>query len=158
MQFIEKIIEKIREVARTFDSDLQCGPECILWPDKDCQWEKAIQIFLDKMPELLILGDYLPKERTGPAIWLRCVISEKNNSIELPKDKTPIIYLPGISRQDLRDVENCLENLKPLIELQFSGIIWSQSNKDWTVLAFLKASHSMFFGGVHFCIRSGMLG
>ena len=144
MQFIERIIEKIRDAGVTFDPAVQVAPECILWPDKDRQWEKAIQIFLEKMPELLILGDYLPEKRTGPAIWLRCVIPNKTCDLELPKDRKPVIYLPGVSRQDLRDVENCPENLKPLVELQFRGIIWSQGNKDWTVLAFLKANPGGF--------------
>ena len=144
MQYIEKIVEKIRHAGTTFDPAVQVAPECILWPDKECQWEKAIQILFEKLPELLILGEYLPEKRTGPAIWLRCVISDKNSLISSPKDKKPIVYLPGVSRQDLRNVENCPENLKPLIELQFSGIIWSQGNKDWTVLAFLKANLSNF--------------
>lgn len=48
--------------------------------------------------------------------------------------------MPGVSRQDLRAVENCPDALKPLAELQYRGVIWSQINaKDWTVLAFLKS-------------------
>jgi len=40
----------------------------------------------------------------------------------------------------LRAVESCPESLKPLAELQYLGIIWSQINgKDWTILAFLKS-------------------
>ncbi len=55
-------------------------------------------------------------------------------------DCTPILYLPGVSRQDLRAVESCPEHLKPIAELQYRGVIWSQINaKDWTILAFLKS-------------------
>ena len=58
----------------------------------------------------------------------------------LPEGCTPIFYLPGISRQDLRAVESCPDHLKPLAELQYQGAIWSQMNaKDWTILAFLKS-------------------
>jgi hypothetical protein len=101
-----------------------------------------------ELPELLILGDYAPEKRTGPAIWLRCVIAEvarasRSGFSEIPDRDglaTPILYLPGVSRQDIRAVENWPDNLKPLAELQYRGVIWSQINaKDWTILAFLKS-------------------
>ena len=51
---------------------------------------------------------------------------------------TPIVYLPGVSRQELRAVEECPDSLKPLVELQYRGACWNQKNgKDWTVEAFL---------------------
>ena len=47
-----------------------------------------------------------------------------------------IIYLPGVSRATLRATEDCPQELKPLAELQYRGVIWSQANcKDWTVAA-----------------------
>jgi len=58
----------------------------------------------------------------------------------LPEDRPPILYLPGVSRQDLRAIEGCPDYLKPLAELQYRGTIWSQINgKDWTILAYLKS-------------------
>jgi hypothetical protein len=88
----------------------------------------------------MILGDYAPEKRIGPAIWLRCVIAGRAEDVSLPKDRTPIFYLPGVSRQDLRAVESCPDHLKPLAELQYRGVIWSQINaKDWTILAYLKS-------------------
>lgn len=93
-----------------------------------------------ELPELLRLGDYAPDKRTGPAIWLRCIIAGKAETMPSPPDRTPIFYLPGVSRQDLRAVESCPDHLKPLAELQYRGVIWSQINaKDWTILAFLKS-------------------
>ena len=60
--------------------------------------------------------------------------------MEIPNDKVPIIYLPGVSRQDLRVVKNYPDYLKPMAELQYRGVIWSQVNaKDWTILAYLKS-------------------
>ena len=93
-----------------------------------------------ELPELMILGDYAPEKRVGPAIWLRCAIAGHASDIGLPEDQTPILYLPGVSRQDLRAVASCPDRLKPLAELQYRGVIWSQINaKDWTILAFLKS-------------------
>jgi hypothetical protein len=139
MQFIEHLTKKIRDAA-VFNSDIQVAPSCILWPDHDRQWEEIIKSLLNELPELLILGDYNPEMRTGPAIWLRCVIAGINNDLEIPNDSVPIIYLPGVSRQDLRVVKNYPDYLKPVAELQYRGVIWSQVNaKDWTILAYLKS-------------------
>ncbi len=146
MRIIDRLTAQIRS-ASIHNPDVQAAPACILWPDKGRQWETAIPRLLDEMPELFILGEYDPEHRTGPAIWLRCVIAGK---IETASGvfsesaggdrKTPVLYLPGVSRQDLRAVEQCPNELKPLAELQYRGVIWSQINaRDWTILAFLKS-------------------
>jgi len=139
MRVIEHLLKAIRDAA-VYNPEVQVAPACILWPDRDRQWEAIIPLLQIELPELLILGEYAPDKRIGPAIWLRCIIAGKIDDVPLPNDRTPIFYLPGVSRQDLRAVENCPEHLKPLAELQYRGVIWSQINaKDWTVLAFLKS-------------------
>lgn len=139
MLIIEKLKNHLRD-ATIFNSEVQAAPFCILWPDKDRQWEAIIPRLQIELPELLILGDYNPEKRTGPAIWLRCVIAGKLADISLPEARPPIAYLPGFSRQDLRSVESCPDQLKPLVELQYRGVIWSQLNaKDWTILAYFKS-------------------
>lgn len=136
---INLLMQSVRSAAK-FNPEVQVAPACILWPDKDRQWEAVIPRLQTELPELLILGDYVPDKRTGPAIWLRCVIAGKPDDVIMPQEAPPIIYLPGVSRQDLRAVETCPDNLKPLAELQYRGVIWSQINaKDWTILAFLKS-------------------
>ncbi|MDD3536092.1 MAG: BREX-1 system phosphatase PglZ type B [Candidatus Cloacimonetes bacterium] len=106
----------------------------LLWPDPERQWEKAIPLLRQYLPGLLCLGSYNPRDKTGPAIWLRCVIAGH----ELVPGEATILYLPGYSRQDLRAVESCPPELKPLVPLQFSGNIWSQYNgRDWTLFAYL---------------------
>lgn len=113
-------------------------PVAILWADPDRQWATIIPQLQKFMPELLLLGNYQPANNTGPAIWLRCVIERTLPEVELPEDKTPVIYLPGTSRQVLRAVQECPDELKPLVELQYRGVCWIQKNgKDWTVEAFL---------------------
>jgi len=139
MRIIEHLLKAVRDAA-VYNSEVQVAPACILWPDKDRQWEAVIPRLQTELPELLILGDYQPDKRTGPAIWLRCIIAGKTDDVSLPKDNTPIFYLPGVSRQDLRAIESCPDHLKPLAELQYRGVIWSQVNaKDWTILAYLKS-------------------
>ena len=140
MKVKELLLKAVRDGAANYDPEIKIAPACVLWPDRDRQWEAVIPLLQAELPELLILGDYTPEKRTGPAIWLRCVIAGFAEDVSLPRDIAPIFYLPGVSRQDLRAVESCPDFLKPLAELQYRGIIWSQSNsKDWTILAYLKS-------------------
>ena len=142
MKVLEQLLKAVRNAA-TFNPEVQVAPACILWPDRDRQWEAALPVLQAELPELLILGDFAPDKRTGPAIWLRCVLAGQAPDVPLPPDRTPIFYLPGVSRQDLRAIESCPDHLKPLAELQYRGVIWSQINaKDWTILAFLKSDQS----------------
>ncbi len=139
MKIVDRLLKAVRS-ASVFNPEVQVAPASILWPDHDRQWEAVIPLLQAELPELFVLGDYAPEKRIGPAIWLRCVIAGQIEEINLPADRTPIIYLPGVSRQDLRAIESCPDRLKPLAELQYRGTIWSQINaKDWTILAFLKS-------------------
>ena len=139
MRAIDYLVKTLRDSA-IFNPEVQVTPSCILWPDKDRQWEAVIPRLQSELGELLVLGDYAPENRVGPAIWLRCVIASKAPDVNLPADRVPVFYLPGVSRQDLRAIEDCPEPLKPLAELQYRGVIWSQANaKDWTIMAFLKS-------------------
>jgi len=121
MRLIEKLIPAVRSAA-VYNPEVQIAPACILWPDRDRQWEAIIPRLQEELTELLVLGEYNTDKLTGPAIWLRCVLAGSNNDIALPKGRIPIIYLPGVSRQDLRAVESCPDNLKPLAELQYRGL------------------------------------
>jgi hypothetical protein len=140
MKVIDSLIQSLRAAALC-DPNVQAPPACVLWPDHDRQWEPSISRLQRELPELLVLGEYDNETRTGPAIWLRCAIAGKVEGLTINDAEKSIIYLPGISRQDLRAVESCPDLLKPIAELQYRGVIWSQANaRDWTILAFLKSS------------------
>lgn len=140
MKSIDALQIAIRKSAE-HNPDVQLAPVCILWPDRDRQWEAVVPRLKHELPELFILGEYNPGEKTGPAIWLRCVIANVIEAVNVPVGFVPVLYLPGVSRQDLRAVDSCPDSLKPLAELQYRGVIWSQFNgKDWTVLAFIMSN------------------
>src|SRR5690554_562451 len=101
MKVLDHLLKSIRSAA-VYNPEIQVAPSCILWPDRERQWENVIARLQAEMPELLVLGDYNPEERTGPAIWLRCVIAGTIEDIDITGNTPPIIYLPGVSRQDLR--------------------------------------------------------
>lgn len=146
MKIVDRLIQSIRDVAN-YNPDVQVAPACILWPDSLRQWESMIATLQKKLPELFVLGEYSLEQRQGPAIWLRCALAGKCSNCQIPSDAIPILYLPGVSRQELRAVESCSDQLKPLAELQYRGVFWSQHNAtDWTIFAFLKS----FQGGLSF--------
>ena len=89
-----------------------------------------------------MFGPYNPDKQSGPAIWLKCVIAGTLPDVERAEDAAPILYLPGVSRKELRAIENCPPALAPLAELQYRGTFWTQANaRDWTILAFLQSRH-----------------
>jgi len=139
---LEAIRNSLAHAARYNPGDV-VAPAAVLWTDADGQWQPVVEQLRGLMPELLTLGEYDPATRTGPAIWLRCVIEpavrkEKFPQLQWPDDVVPVIYMPGVSRQTLRAVAECPDALKPLVELQYRGTVWTQKNgKDWTVRAFL---------------------
>jgi hypothetical protein len=141
MTLLDHLTQAIRRAA-AYNPDVQAAPACILWPDRERLWEPVIALIQAELPELLVLGDYAPDIRRGPAIWLRCAIAGTLENITVDPATPPILYLPGVGRQDLRAVSECPEALKPLAELQYRGVLWSQANaKDWTPRAYLTSQN-----------------
>ena len=135
MSNFDTLIDDIRRQA-VHNTAAAIGPVCILWPDADRHWASAIPMMKSRMPELYELGDYAPEEHRGPAIWLRCVVA--NLVSDMPTDRIPVLYLPGISKNDIRaDGEIAC---RPLVPLQYLAKIWAHENgRDYTPAAFFKA-------------------
>lgn len=138
MMLIENLKQQLRDSA-AYNKSVQVEPAAILWTDIDKQWQSAMPFIKQHLPELIELGEYQPEQRIGPAIWVKCAIAGVLEECVLPQDKTPIIYLPGIGRKDLRAIEQCPEFLKPLAELQYRGCWWAYNTagRDWSVGSFL---------------------
>jgi hypothetical protein len=125
--------------AGAYNRNDQAPPVVVLWTDKERQWEPLLPLIRSRLP-LLTLGEYAPSMRTGPAYWLRCMIARILPDDQISADATPIIYLPGVSRQELRAVEDCPRHLQPIAELQYRGAFWAHRNgKDWTVSGFFQS-------------------
>lgn len=118
--------------------DGEAAPAALLWADADAQWAPLVARLQAALPHLFVLGTYDVAKRTGPAIWLRCVVDRVLEDVPLEQGVVPILYLPGVSRQSLRAGDECPRELRPLVELQYRGRVWHQKNgRDWTVEAFL---------------------
>lgn len=113
-------------------------PAALIWTDADSQWRPLIPILSKVIPQLYVLGPYAPDERQGPVIWLKCIVERTLPDASPAPGVIPILYLPHVSRQQLRAGGDCPAELQPLIELQYRGAVWHQRNgRDWTVDAFL---------------------
>ena len=136
---LEALIASLRERGNHNHNE-HVAPAAILWPDKEQQWLSLVPTLRQHLPALLTLGDYQPDALTGPAVWIRCMLARTLDEADWDEKEVPVIYLPGISRQELRAVESCPIALQPLAELQYRGEFWTQLNsRDWTVFAFLKS-------------------
>ncbi len=140
MTVLSAIVDSLRSACE-YNRDDQAAPAVILWPDEEQQWEQLLPLLRERLTHLLSLGAYDAAKKTGPAVWIRCMIARTLPEADWTEKEIPVIYLPGVSRQELRAVAECPAPLMPLTELQYRGAFWSQANhKDWTVLAFLQAS------------------
>lgn len=136
--FKDRLITSIRYAAK-YDSGNMVAPKVILWPDPDKQWQSIIHLLQAEMPELLIWGKYDPEHNTGPAIWLKCMVERTIPEANWDKTLNPVIYLPGISKTDLKNLANADPTIAPLMEYQYTGALWLHRNgKEWTVGAFLQ--------------------
>jgi hypothetical protein len=139
---IEALIASFK--ASLGSPDGTAPPVALLWTDPDAQWRPIIPSLRQAVPELYTLGDFNPEARTGPIIWLRCIVDRALPEVSPAPGVVPILYLPGVGRQILRAAGDCPRDLQPLIELQFRGAVWHQPNgRDWTVLAFLTSEQGL---------------
>lgn len=137
--FANRLSESLVKAAAG-NSHTAAAAAAVLWTDKERQWESALTRLRASMPQLLTLGDFNLDARSGPAVWLKCAIAAVLPEVQFKG--VPVVYLPGVSRAELRAIESCTRDLQPLAELQYRGVFWSQVNtKDWTVSAFLSSKH-----------------
>lgn len=134
----DKVVQALKQ-AENHNSNVMVKPEVILWPDPENQWQEVIGVLQETMPQLLIYGHYDAHKKQGPAIWLKCMIARTLPEATWNADAIPIIYLPGVAKSDLRNVENAVFNFQPLLEYQYTGTLFLQENgKEWSILAFVE--------------------
>ena len=139
---LDRLVAGLRAKAAPLDGEAR--PAAVLWTDPREEWRPLVDVLLQSVEECVVLGDYAPARRTGPAVWVRCVVDGALDEPALPGDRPPIVYLPGVARQDLRAGGECPDGLKPLVELLFRGALWRQPNGgDWTVNAFLTSRKTL---------------
>lgn len=140
---LEAVLSSLRSAAG-HQPGVEERPAAILWADPKGEWRPVIALLRDRLPQLLVLGEFDPKAKRGPAIWIKCAIAGVFDDVDIPEGEVPIIYMPGVSRQSLRATDECPRELQPLVELQYRGAVWAQRNgRDWTVEAMLTSDDGL---------------
>jgi len=135
--FLDSLIEAVERAAR-YNPEEYAPPSAVLWPDGAREWEPLLPIIAERLP-VLTLGTYDPANRTGSSYWVRSMLAGVLAD-KLPDDQVPIVYLPGVAKQDLRAVEDCPQELQPIASLQYEGVLFTQTNgKDWSIRAFIES-------------------
>ncbi|MGA2408512.1 MAG: BREX-1 system phosphatase PglZ type B [Bacteroidales bacterium] len=138
VSIFDKLVQSLKQAAQ-HNSDIMVKPEVILWPDPERQWKPVIPLIQKANPAMMIFGPYQPDTKQGPAIWIKCMVAGLMPHESRPKGAIPIVYLPGISKNDLKNIHNVGLDLQPLIEYQYTGTMFTQTNgREWTVMAFLQ--------------------
>lgn len=163
------LAKTLRDHASTVSGE--APPVAILWTDPGRAWEGVIPALRQARElRILTLGEYQPDSDIGPAIWVRWVLDrsapgsfragqgryrenrpgapavwnatlQSGTRVAKEPAAVPVVYLPGVAREDLRAGERCPEELRPLVELLYRGKAWFHENgKDWTPAAFLGSS------------------
>lgn len=129
-------------LAGGYNSQVEVAPAAVLWPDFLREWEELIPALRKRMPVLMLdsvltLGPYAPGEDTGPAVWLRYGVARTIGGA--PSDqRVPVVYLPGVSLDDLLDVRDLPRELMLLAELRFRSNIWCETPPD-----FMRGNHGL---------------
>lgn len=133
MTVLDQLVESLRTAA-TYNRHEFTAPRVVLWPDGDRIWAKAVDaVIREALPELLILDPRESDATRGPSTLVRYRLARRASG-----ESTPIIYLPGVSRQTFRGAPGFPGDARHLFALQYQGHFWTQQNgKDWTPFAFL---------------------
>ena len=124
----------VLDAALQYDGNVVEPPVALLWPDTARQWEQIVDA-LREVRRIVRLGDHDLARAQGPAYWVRCVVV---GAIKLggDPDGVPIIYMPGVSRDDVRTLASTTLDLAPLAAIQHRSHWFTHPNgKDWTVRA-----------------------
>ena len=133
--FLDRVRDSLAGAMNDYNREDVVRQQVVVFPDKTGEWAPIVARLRGTLP-LVTFGAYDPEHLTGPAIYLRCLVAHTIDA-PLPDDQPVIVYLPGYSREQLRNLEDCPDEIKPLAGLQYLGNVWSQRNgRDWTLLAF----------------------
>ena len=132
---LDRVVGCLRAALDAFDPNVRVPPVALLWTDEGAQWAPVVPRIAERLP-VVFLGAYEPGAWRGPAYWLRCVVAR---TIDAGLPAGPIVvYLPGVSRSELRAADTCPPELAPIAELQYRSQWFSHpNNRDWTVRALL---------------------
>ena len=138
---LDALVAAVRD-ASSYNASAEAPPEAVLWCDANREFLPLLPALRQRLPELLVYGDFDAATRTGPAVWLHAALARTVSGVNVPEDLTPILYLPGVGRETLKGAEDCPALLQPLVWYTVAGTLFGHVNgKDWTLRGFLASDH-----------------
>jgi len=139
---LDRIVDMLTRVSRQSSPD-QEPPAAILWPDPDRNFAGIASRLRARLP-LVTLGPYESENGQGPAIWIRCVLAGTVEYEDGLSGRPLCVYVPGYSREQIRDIGTAPSELQAIADLQFRGTIWLQRNgHEWTAHSLLGAESGL---------------
>ncbi len=112
---LTSLVERIQSTA-SYNRGSQVAPGVVLWTDPDGQWESAVRQLRELWPSLLVLGEYNANRKTGPAIWLKCMLAKALPEADWTAEEVSVIYLPSRMVQIIeRSVCYCYQTILRLV-------------------------------------------
>lgn len=137
---LDALILAVRDAA-SYNAAAEAPPEAVMWCDENKEFLPLLPALRERVPELLTYGAFDLATRTGPAVWLRALLAGAVSGIDIPEGVAPIIYLPGVGRETLKNAEDCPVLLQPLVWYTVAGTLFGHVNgRDWTLRGFLTSS------------------
>lgn len=132
---LDKLIDAIAGASR-WNEAAEARPAALLWCDPKCECAPLIPLLRARLPHLLSFGAFGINTRTGPAIWLRAAVAGVWPDLPLDPAAIPVVWLPGIARDQLRGAEGTPGAIAPLVWLSVTGQFFNHRNgRDWTLRA-----------------------
>lgn len=139
----QQLLDALQQ-AGSYDSNTLDAPIALVWTDEAEQWAGVVAD-LREHRLIVTLGAYNPDDMQGPAYWIRSVITGEL-LVDGSPGGLPIVYLPGVSRSDLRAIAEIDPALAPVAGLQHRFEWFGHPNgKDWTITS-LFANKEAGFG------------
>lgn len=136
--FLDVLVNSIKTAGK-YLPDREIAPIAILWPDSEREWEPLIPRLREHL-HLLTLGTFTTQDRIGPPAWIRCMLARVLPD-RLAPNVIPVIYLPGVSANELCNVEHRPKRLDTLVDIYFRSALWiNNDSHDWSVSDFFQSA------------------
>ena len=133
MTLLQHLTQQIKTKTQ-HQSGQEVAPLCILWPDKNKEWQEFLPLFTEL--SVLTFGDFDPDQNRGPAPYVLWRLYHGDRTAP------PVIYLPGVGIDDLKASDTCPLELQPIAALRYQGALFAHPNgKDWTLASWFTSEH-----------------
>jgi len=137
---LDALIVAIAAASR-WNEAAEARPAALLWCDPKSECASLIPLLRGRLPHLLTFGVFDLETRMGPAIWLRAAAAGAWPDLPFAPDVVPIIWVPGVARDQLRGAEATPAPIAPLVWLAITGSVWGHRNgRDWTLRALCQSA------------------